>query len=133
VASVVDRARKTLTARGVAFDADADGITVRASDATGFDVSLRVLGPRKFVVSYEGWFQTFGRAEDAYDCFEYGLSDSCRLRITFRGATAVAWQIEKREYGVWMPGRRVRRRFVPFWKRARIERRQNRVFRTTSG
>jgi hypothetical protein len=133
VASVVDRARKTLTARGVAFDAVANGITVRASNAAGFDVSLRVVGPRKFIVSYEGWFQTFGRAEDAYDCFEYGLSDSCRLRITFRGVTQVAWQIEKRDYGVWMPGRVVRRRFVPFWKRARIEQRQNSVFRSASG
>ena len=87
----------------MAFDADAKRVTVRASDATGFDVSLRVVEPRKFVVSYEGWFETFGRAEDAYDCFEYGLSDSCRLRMTFRGATPVAWQIEKRDYGVWMP------------------------------
>jgi hypothetical protein len=130
VASVIDRARKALSARGVAFDADANAITVRAADATGFDVSLRVVEPRRFVVSYEGWFETFGRAEDAYDCFEYGLSDSCRLRLTFRGATAVAWQIEKRDYGVWMPGRVVRRRLAPFWRPARIERRQNRVFRS---
>jgi hypothetical protein len=130
VASVIDRARKTLAARGVPFDADANRITVRASDATGFDVSLRVVEPRKFVVSYEGWFEMFARAEDAYDCFEYGLSDSSRLRITFRGATAVAWQIERRDYGVWMGGRVVRRRLVPFWRRARIERRQNRVFTT---
>lgn len=128
VASVIDRARKALSARGVAFDADAKRVTVRASDANGFDVSLRVVEPRRFVVSYEGWFETFGRAEDAYDCFEYGLSDSCRLRMTFRGETPVAWQIEKRDYGVWMPGRVVRRRLAPFWRRARIERRQNRVF-----
>jgi hypothetical protein len=130
VASVVDRARKTLDARGVAFDAAEDRIAVPAADAGGFDVTLRVVEPRKFLVSYEGWFQTFGRAEDAYDCFEYGLSDSCRLRITFRGRTAVAWQIEKRDYGVWMPGRAVRRRLAPFWRKARIERRQNQVFKS---
>ena len=132
MASVIDRARKTLDALGVAFDADSSRIVVSAEEPSGFDVTLRVIGPRTFVVSYEGWFQTFDRAEDAYDCFEYGLSDSCALRITFRGPTAVAWQIEKREYGVWMLGRRVRHRLVPFWKRRRLERRQNHVFRSAS-
>jgi hypothetical protein len=132
VASVIDRARRTLEPLGVAFDADAVHIVVPAADPSGFDVSLRVIGPRRFVVSYAGWFHTFDRAEDAYDCFEYGLSDSCGLRITFRGPTAVAWQIEKRDYGVWMPGRQVRRRLVPFWRTPRVERRQNRVFRSTS-
>jgi hypothetical protein len=130
VANVVDRARKTLDALGVAFDAAENRIAVSAADAGGFDVTLRVVEPRKFLVSYDGWFETFGRAEDAYDCFEYGLSDSCRLRITFRGRTAVPWQIEKRDYGVWMPGRAVRRRLVPFWRKARIERRQNQVFKS---
>jgi len=131
VATVIDRARKTLTARDVAFDASGTRIIVRAADVTGFDVSLDTLDSRNFIVRYEGWYETFNRAEDAYDCFEYGLSDSCRLRITFRGARPVAWQIEKREYGVWTPGRIIRRRFVPFWRRARVERRQNRVFVTT--
>jgi hypothetical protein len=133
VASVIDRARKTLETLGVTFDADATRIVVVAEEPSGFDVTLRVIGPRKFVVSYEGWFQAFDRAEDAYDCFEYGLSDSCGLRITFRGRMPVAWQIEKREYGVWMPGRSVRRRVMPFWRAARIERRQNRVFRSAAG
>jgi hypothetical protein len=126
--SVIDRARRTLTALGVAFDENTHSITVHAPDSSGFDVTLQVVDARKFVVRYEGWFETFGRAEDAYDCFEYGLSDSCWLRVTTRGTTPVAWQIEKREYGVWMPGRLVKRRLVPFWRPARVERRQNRVF-----
>jgi hypothetical protein len=49
--SVIDRARKTLSARGVAFEADATSITVRAGDTTGFDVSLRVVDARNFVVT----------------------------------------------------------------------------------
>jgi len=131
MASVIDRARKTLSARGVAFDAGADSITVPAADPDGFAVTMRVIDSRTFVVEYEGWFETFGRAEDAYDCFEYGLSDSCRLRVTFRGARPVARQIEKRDYGVWMPGRLVRRRLVAFWRPARMELRRNRVFSTS--
>lgn len=127
--TVIDRARKTLTAlpAAVPFRANEHHVIVPGSPA-GFTVTLQALGPRRFRVTYDGWSQTFDRAEDAYDCFEYGLSDSCRLRVTYRGNEAVAWQIEKREYGLWMPGRRVARRLVPFWRRQRVEHRQNRVF-----
>jgi hypothetical protein len=113
----------------VTFHATSDSLTVPPAASDGFAVTLRVLGPRRFVVSYDGWSETFRRAEDAGDCFEFGLSDSCRLRVTLRGQSAVAWQIEKYEYGLWVPGRVVRRRLAPFWRRRRIERRQNRVFR----
>lgn len=70
------------------------------------------------------------RAEDAYDCFEYGLSDSCRLKITFRGDAPVARQVEKRECGLWVPGHHVvKRRTLAFWRPARTVYRQNQVFR----
>jgi hypothetical protein len=131
---VIDRAVKRLRSLpGITFHATANSLVVPPVASDGFPVALRVLGPRSFLVSYDGWSETFRRAEDAYDCFEFGLSDSCRLRVTLRGETAVAWQIEKREYGLWVPGRVVRRRLVPFWRRRRIERRQNRVFLAGAG
>jgi hypothetical protein len=130
MASIIDRARHRLSAfPDVQFEATPTAIHVPAPGAQGFSVSLRIEGAR-FIVRYDGWSQTFGRAEDAYDCFEFGLSDSCALRVTLRGETACRWQIEKREYGLWVPGRTVRRRWVPFWRPLRTERRQNHVFRT---
>ena len=128
--SVIARAKKALDAvGGVAYDTDEDRIAVAAAERDGFAVSLRALGDRRFVVQYgEGWVHAFDRAEDACECFEFGLSDSCRLRVTLRGETPVAWQVQKREFGLWVPGRRRRAWRVPFWRRARIVHRQNHVF-----
>jgi hypothetical protein len=127
--SVIERAVRTLRARGVVFEASAEEIAVAPASADGFAVHLRLVHDREYRVRYDAWEHVFDRAEDAYDCFEYGLSDSCRLRITFRGDAAVAWHVEKREYGMWSPGHHpLRRRLIPFWRRARVVYRQNRVF-----
>ena len=66
----------------------------------------------------------------ALDCFEFGLSDSCRLKITLRGDEPVAWHVEKREYGMWVPGRHPLKRLdLAFWRPTRVVYRQNHVFR----
>ena len=133
-ASIVERVADRLAAAGVPGVASTAGaIEVRPTSGDGFLVRLEVRGPRDFLVAFDGWRHRFDRAEDAYDCFEYGLSDSCRLKVTRRGDRPVAWQVEKREYGMWAPGHVERRRLVPFWKPLRIEYRQNRVFRRAAG
>jgi len=131
--SVIDRAARTLRAiDGVAFDATQDTITVPPPAADGFLVRLRMVDDRQFVVWYDRWEQTFDRAEDAFDCFEYGLSDSCRLKIVLRGDTPIVWHVEKREYGMWVPGNHPRKaRSLAFWRQRSVVYRQNRVFRRT--
>ena len=129
--TVVDRAVKMLRAiDGAVFDATGDTITVPAASDDGFLVRLRMGHDREFVVSYDRWQHTFDRAEDAFECVEFGLSDSCRLKITLRGDEPVVWHVERREYGMWVPGRHPRkRRSLALWRRARIVYRQNHVFR----
>ena len=126
--SLIDRAVRTLTTLGVPHGVDGDQIHVPAKDDGGFAVRLQVRGQRSFLVQCEGWRHDFDRAEDAYDCFEYVLSDSARLKIVYRGRRPELWQIEKREFGMWTPGHPVRRGSWAFWRPRRIEYRQNRVF-----
>lgn len=128
---VIDNAVRMLGAiDGVVFDATDRTVTVPALSEDGFPVALDVRHDREFVVSYDHWQHTFDRAEDAFDCFEYGLSESCRLRITFRGDQPVAWHVEKREYGMWVPGRHPLKRLdLAFWRPTRVVYRQNHVFR----
>ena len=129
MASVIDRAATALTRLGgVPFTSSDVELSVPSMTDDGFEVSLNVAGPRRFLVRYDNWHQVFDRAEDAYDCFEYGLSDSCRLRVTYRGTTPVECCIERRQYGLWVPGRAIARRLSPFWRSRRIVHRQNRVF-----
>ena len=129
--SVIDRAARTLRAiDGVVFDATDNTITVPPASDEGFLVRLRMVHDREFVVWYDQWQHAFDRAEDALDCFEYGLSDSCRLKITLRGDEPIIWHVEKREYGMWVPGHHpLKRRSLAFWRPTSVVYRQNHVFK----
>jgi hypothetical protein len=132
--SVIDRAVRTLRAlHGVAFDASRNVIAVPPATANGFAVRLQMVHDRQYVVFYDDWQHTFDRAEDAYDCFEYGLSDSCRLKITLRGDEPIRWHVEKWEYGMWVPGHHPRKRHsLAFWRPSHTVYRQNHFFRRQS-
>ena len=129
--SVIDNAVRALRAvDGVVFDATDDTITVPPASDEGFRVRLRMMSDRAFGVWYDQWHHDFDRAEDALDCFEYGLSDSCRLKITLRDDTPIIWHVEKREYGMWVPGLHpLKHRSFAFWRPTTVVYRQNHVFK----
>jgi hypothetical protein len=129
VASVIDRALKALPVDGLRFEATSRTLTVPAATDDGFPVVRVVRSDRESEVRGEGWTERFGRAEAAYDCFLFLLSEQSRLKVTLRGTTAVGWQVEKREYGLWVPAHPVRRRLVPIWRPARTVWKQNHVFK----
>jgi hypothetical protein len=129
MSSVIDRAVKALPADGLQFEATSHTLTVLPATDDGFPVVLVVHGDREFEVRGEGWSERFARAEDAYDCFLFLLSEQGRLKVTMRGETPVEWQVEKREYGLWVPAHPVRRHLVPLWRRATTVWKQNHVFR----
>jgi hypothetical protein len=128
MASVIDRALKALPGDGLRVEAAPRSLTVPPATDDGFPVVLVVHNDREYEVQAEGWNERFPRAEDAYDCFLFLLSEQGRLKVTLRGAVAVGWQVEKREFGLWVPAHPVRRRLVPFWRPARTVWKQNHVF-----
>ena len=130
--SVISRALKALPADGLRFEATTRTLMVPPATDDGFAVSLVVRSDREYEVQGEQWTERFERAEDAYDCFLFLLSEESRLKVTLRGTNAVGWQIEKREYGLWVPAHPVRRRLVPIWRPARTVWKQNHVFKLES-
>ena len=129
--SVIDNAVRALRAvDGVVFDATDDTITVPPTSDEGFLVRLRMMSDRAFVVWFDQWHHDFDRAEDALDCFEYGLSDSCRLKITLRDDKPIIWHVQKREFGMWAPGHHpLKHRSFAFWRPTTVVYRQNHVFK----
>ena len=116
--SVIDRAARTLRAiDGVVFDATDDTITVPRPPTMASSCGFGWCTTASSWCGTTAGSTTFDRAEDALDCFEYGLSDSCRLKITLRGDEPIVWHVEKREYGMWVPGHHPRkRRSLAFWR-----------------
>jgi hypothetical protein len=123
--TLIARARRRLARwPEVVYQATHDALHIPAAKPDGFDLRLHSQA-KGHTVRLDGWTRTFDRDDDALDCLELGLSDACRLAVTCRGRTPVAWTLEIREFGMWVPHRRTRRRLVPFWRRVHTEYKQN--------
>ena len=109
---------------GIRFDARPDRIEVHPANSAGFIVGLHVHA-RGFTVYFEGWHEEFISEDDAVKCFMFGLSSRCRLAVVLRGQFPVKWTVEHFEDGRWMSDSETGLLFQPFWRRRRIEYRQN--------
>lgn len=125
---LIGRALRRLSRKGeLPHSRTSNAVTIHPSGPAGFPVQL-VAGRGRARVRFDRWSRAFDRDEDALDCLEFGLSDSCRLAVEYRGRWPVAWTVESREYGCWGARHRVTRWLRPLWGPRRIEYRQNRYF-----
>ena len=114
----------------VRYTATPSSIRIEALDGSGFEVSLEVR-PGVFVVHFDGWHEEFTSADDALNCLAFGLSDSCRLAVTYRGAMPTKWVLESRQGENWSPNSETGLLIFPFWRRSRVVYKRNHVLRTT--
>lgn len=64
----------------VAYRSGPGYLKIPALTPTGFQVSVQE-SPGRFTVAFEGWHEEFTDPEAALNCFVYGLSSACRLRV----------------------------------------------------
>jgi hypothetical protein len=106
--------------------ATATSIRVEPSDPDGFAVRLD-LARKVHVVSFEGWHEELADEAEAIRCFAFGLSDQCRLIVTYRGNMPTSWTVEWRREGSWHGVSTTGLLWVPFWRRRRVEHKRNRL------
>lgn len=123
--NVLDQVRERLRDRhpGVRFTDAGGRIVVHPSSANGFDVSIDA----GLTVGFDGWHEHFTSPKDALNCFGFGLSDRCRLKVTLRGRVAHKWTVEWLEDGRWIEHSTTGLLFIPFWRAPRVEYRQNAI------
>jgi len=101
-------------------------IAVDAPTSNGFAVSL-TKGMDGWVVAFDGWHEHFKSEEEALNCFVFGLSDRCRLQVCYRGSFPYRWTLEEQADDSWREVSTTGLLFFPFWRRPRVEYRQNDV------
>jgi hypothetical protein len=104
-------------------------ITVEPPTADGFAVSLTE-GAGEWVVEFGGWHERFTSEDEALNCFAFGLSDRCRLRVHYRESVPYRWTVEERTGEGWREDSTTGLLFFPFWRQPRVEYRQNAIIRT---
>jgi len=93
--------------------------TVEPKDESGFSVSIQT-HRKAFIVFYDGWHAHLSDAQEAVDCFLFGLTPQCRLRVTEYGSSPYKWTMEWLTDGQWQGDSTTGLLFVPFWRKKSI-------------
>jgi hypothetical protein len=108
----------------LSFSIDESELAVEPPAAQGFAlvVTREASG---WVVWYDGWHEHFDDEDQAVRCFQAGLSGRCRVKVELRGETPYRWTAERLSEQGWRPISTVGIFWYPFWRRRRLEYRQN--------
>jgi len=102
-----------------------NSIIIRPKDKSGFPVKMIIRDRNKFIVAFDFWHEEFDNEEEALNCFAFGLSTECRLKLTKRGVSIIEWTLEYQESGVWKEDSTSGKFNFAFWKSKSIEYLQN--------
>ncbi len=83
----------------------------------------------EIIVGFDGWHTDFQDETEALDCFAWGLSDQCQLKVIMHGSTAYAWVAERKDGSEWRRQSTTALIFVPFWRKRRVEYLQNAIIK----
>ena len=109
----------------IRYSASDRSIEIQPADASGFTVGCQQTA-EGLTVAFEGWHEAFKSETEALNCFAFGLSEACRLRVVYRGDTPVRWTVEARRDGVWASDSETGLLLIPFWRRKNVRYLQNR-------
>jgi hypothetical protein len=115
----------------VKYSSTNNAIKVEPKDEKGFVVSLEVK-PGEIIVSSDVWHEHFDKdqEDEALNCFAFMLSNSCRLKIEYRGQKPKRWTIESFENGNWISDSTTGLFNFNFWSPKRTAYFQNNIIRT---
>ncbi len=111
---------------GCKSNAEEDFIEVIPNKENGFSVSFYDCG-EEIIVSYGGWHEHFTDQESAMKCFQFGLSEKCRLKVYSRGNYEYKWTVQYLEGKEWLDYDTTGLIFFPFWKSRSIKYLQNQL------
>lgn len=133
---IEQKTRRLNDVPGTEFTVEGNCITILPATPNGFTVSLEE-NSSYYRVSFEGWHAEFDQPTDALNIVAFGLSDSCRLKVNYRGSLAQNWTVEERdengEWGAcqWIGSNSVGLLAPPlFWLKKRTEYRYNALIKS---
>ena len=108
----------------LSVEEDSNGISVTPEG--GFTVWAADHG-NSYIIGFEGWHEEFKEPDEALNCFAWGLSNECRLKIISRGGKPHKWTVQSLENGQWVGESTTGLLFFQFWRKKTISYKQNAV------
>ena len=92
-------------------------LEIPAQSPTGFRVWIQERA-NGCTVGFDGWHEEFTDGDEALNCFAFGLSTACRLRVFSRGSADYKWQVLRQVDGEWVADSETGLLIFPFWRRS---------------
>ncbi|MCP3872874.1 MAG: hypothetical protein GY699_06930 [Desulfobacteraceae bacterium] len=102
------------------YQVEGNKISVEPSLATGFSVWLIENDPG-FTVGFDGWHEEFDSQDEALNCFGFGLSDECRLKIVMSDNMPCSWTVQSKNGDEWQDDSTTGLFLIPFWKKKKVK------------
>jgi len=101
---------------------DTRSISVKTNSPNGFDVWFSD-DEEEYTVGFDGWHQHFDKSEveEALNCFAFGLTNECRLKVKSRGGKNYKWVMEALKNGVWVAYSTTGLFSFSFWNKAEVK------------
>jgi hypothetical protein len=103
-------------------------VSIDPPSESGFTVWLSEEG-NLYTVGFDGWHEEFEDEKEALNVFSWGLSNSCRLKVTQWGNKPCNWTAEGKRDSEWFSYSTTGLLFVPFWKKKSVEYKQNNLIK----
>lgn len=122
IEEIVNRLKKYPEAE---YELNAESKIVNPKNENGFPVTLTDNENGNFTVALDFWHEEFDDENEALNCFAFGLSKDCRLRLTKKGNRPIKWTVESYENGNWKEYSTTGLFSLSFWKKAEYKFLQN--------
>lgn len=117
----------------VKYEVSKTGLTIPAYQSSEFEFSVGLsVREDMYTVSFEGWHEHFNDPEEALNCFAFGLSEECRLKVLRRGKIDYKWVVQSRKDDSWCDDSECGLLFfpfLPFWDGKRERHLQNHLIK----
>jgi hypothetical protein len=86
------------------YEQGEDFVRVLPCSEEGFEVVIEQIWEGHFAVSFGGWREDYYNLKEALECFSFGLSNRCRLKVQSKDGTPFRWTVEYRDESEWREG-----------------------------
>lgn len=116
----------------VIYELEDNFILIKENERYGFPVSIKVEQEDSFIVKYSLWHERFNKEEEALNCFVFGLTNQCRLKLTKKRNKIVKYTVQYKEDKQWFDDSTTGFINIEFWKVTKVEYLQNNLIKVDS-
>jgi hypothetical protein len=109
---------------GFNLKVEPSGVSVSCRNPDSFRVAI-FEEKRGFRVDFDGWHEEFKSVDLALNCFAFGLTKECRLKVVTRRRFDCSWTVQSQRNENWVDDSTVGLFFTPFWQKSRVIYRHN--------